>query len=358
MSSMSLNDLTDVTISNPTIDQKIAYDGSQWVNYYAKVLLTYDTFFQGKTITITKGGSSSTVTLPLNETEAMLLVPSKGEYGITYTESVHTYSASVDAVSSGELYYATLEAKDTINVTLYSAMGDTLTYTDADGVEKTVVFDDDSASKVVTLAIIPSGISITFNSTGAYDVDDYYERTYNNNYIIQVLNFNYYSKTVTVNKNTTEIYVMPEGALYWFGWKSDEIESCIPANGWTLDGVISGLSLEAPTYVKRGISTKYATSEDKFHGAGTKNPISNKSSVVVVTTYMDSRQSGNYANIISSKRIGGSNLDNVLVTGQVGSIDVTGLRNELDVTGLSNFYITCYSGVKAWIFVSAIVVRD
>ena len=47
MSSMSLNDLTDVTISNPIIDQKIAYDGIQWTNYYAKILLAYETYFQG-----------------------------------------------------------------------------------------------------------------------------------------------------------------------------------------------------------------------------------------------------------------------------------------------------------------------
>lgn len=356
MSSMSLNDLTDVTISNPTIDQKIAYNGTQWVNYYAKVLLTYDTFFQGKTITISQGGSSSTATLPLNETEAVLLVKAKGEYSITYSESGHTYSTSGEVVNSGEMYYATLLSRGTIDVTLYSAKGDTLTYTDADGVEKTVVFDSNSTSKVVTLAIIPSGISITFDSAIAYDIDDYYERTYNNNILIQVLNYNYYRKTVTVDKNTTEIYVMPDGAFYWYGWTSDELESCVTTNGWSLVNVASGISLEAPSYQQNAISTKYATSENKFHGVGSKNLVSNKSSVVFVTTFISYRSSGNYVALISSKEIG--SMSNIYTYKDISQIDIAGLRSELDASNLSDFYIGAWSGTKSGLYISAIVIKS
>ena len=357
MSSMSLNDLTDVTISNLAIDQKIAYNGVQWVNCYAKVLLTYDTFFQGKTITITKGGSSSTVQLPSNKTEVLLLVKSKGEYSITYLESGHTYSASVDVVKSDELYETTLYSKDTINVTIYSAKGDTITYTDADNVEKTAVFDNDSASKVVTLAIIPSGISITFNSSIAYDDENYYQRTYNN-IPIKVLNSVYYSKTVTVDKNTTEIYLMPSGALYWYGWVSDNIESAITSNGWTLVGMISSVSLEAPTFARNAISTKYATSTDKIHGVGTPNTISNKSSIVLVTSHITygTGESTSFFEIMSAKQIRSTG-DNILAQEDVGK-DVSLLRSEIDTSSFSNFYVTCWSSTKAGKYIHSLVAKS
>lgn len=347
MSSMSLNDLTDVTISNPTIDQKIAYNGTQWVNYYAKVLLTYDTFFQGKTITISQGGSSSTVTLPLNETEAMLLVPSKGEYGITYTESGHTYSSSVDVVDSGELYYATLLSVDTINVTLYSATGDTLTYTDADGVQKTAVFDTNSSSKLVTLSIIPSGISITFTSTVALDPNDCVPEDAEVN--AGRLLGGYYSRTITVNSQTTEIYVMPDGALYWYGWmKNNEFEKITPTNGWTWMGS-SDYSLGVAYWDKNVMLNNHTSSDPnrdhwtKIVGTSTSSKKTGLSSLYVVAS---SGGKNGYIVLQTSKNVySNGNMTDKLASVVINSPNGVRARKTFDLSDyISNQYYINFLG--------------
>ncbi len=40
-----------------------------------------------------------------------------------------------------------------------------------------------------------------------------------------------YSRTVSINKSTTDVYVMPEGALYWYGNECSDI-----TGGWSADG--------------------------------------------------------------------------------------------------------------------------
>ena len=47
---------------------------------------------------------------------------------------------------------------------------------------------------------------------------------------------NDYSKAVRITPNVTEIYLMPDKALYWWG-RNDGVEDMITANGWTWSGV-------------------------------------------------------------------------------------------------------------------------
>jgi len=271
MSNMALNDFQDVTITNPVVDQKIAYDGSKWVNYYAKILLTYDEFFKSKTITISKGQTSTTKTLPSDSLECILYVGSSGVYEISYDQSGYSFSTSVEVEGMENIYYATLVSSDTITVTLHSAKGDTVTYTDIDGIEKTAVFDSNSTNKTVDIAITISGIAIEFTSLIAKDPNN---------------PSNSYSKTVVVTGDTTDIYLMPDNTLYWFGYESSDLEDCTTANGWSAP---ANNSLVAPVHQSNYIDI--ASSTNQVCAVATKTAIANhkKSHSIVkgITAYAD-----------------------------------------------------------------------
>ena len=354
MSSMSLNDLTDVTILGPSIDQRLVYDGSKWVNYFAKVMLTYDDFFKGKTITITKGQSSSTITLPSDATDYIFYVNSAGTYTLSYTYSGYSYTASVTVENVGEMYYTTLLSQDTITVTLYSATGDTLTYTDADGVQKTAVFDSNSSSKEVELTIIPSGIPITFTSSIADDISNW-QPTYD--YYGRLLG-GYYSKTVTVDSSTTEIKVMPDGALWWYGYQSINWEDCTTSNGWSLVGTSSGYSLGVPDHSHANYVGLYHQSSvpdrdyTKMLGYSTSNKTNGHSKIICIYKHLGSLR------LINAKEVGSASASSVLQTKGLSLINDYMVRADVDLTeGLEDYYICIYSNIQSDISLYALIVE-
>lgn len=343
MSSMTLNDLTDVTISNPIVDQRIVYDGSKWVNYFAKVMLSYDNFFKGKAITVTKEQYSSTITLPSNTTDYVFYVPSAGTYELSYEQSGYSYTASVTVEDPGEMYYTTLLSQDTITVTLYSATGDTLTYTDADGVEKTAVFETDSSSKEVELTIIPSGIPITFTSTVALDPNDCVPEDAEVN--AGRLLGGYYSRTITVNSQTTEIYIMPDGALYWYGWmKNNEFEKITPTNGWTWMGS-SDYSLGVAYWDKNVMLNNHTSSDPnrdswtKIVGTSTSSKKTGLSSLYVVAS---SGGKNGYIVLQTSKNVySNTNMTDKLASVRINSPNGARSRKTFDLSDyiFNQYYI-------------------
>ena len=79
-----------------------------------------------------------------------------------------------------------------------------------------------------------------------------------------------YSKSVKITNTaiggTTEVWLMPDGALYWYGCKVN-IESCNPTNGWT-----SAYTSNEPTW-----NTNYATIngvQNKYSAIGNATAIS------------------------------------------------------------------------------------
>ena len=284
MSGMSLNDLQDVTITSPSIDNKIAYDGSLWVNYYAKILLSYDDYFKSKTITVTQGQTSKTVTLPSLSNEYMIFVWGKGNYTISITESGQTFSDTVEVTGQNEIYTATLTYHGRFR--LYSAVGDTVIYTDADGVQKTAVFDANSPSKYIDLSIDPdNGTSITFTSSIAKDVSQ------NGQTITD------YSKTILVTQETTDIFIMPDYTLYWWGYMSDDLEFLSNANGWSITSS-SYTGFNDPT-----VNTNYLDLNSevaKYCGVGSKTQKSSLFWVRAVATGVTEPYSGanNYGTVV------------------------------------------------------------
>lgn len=215
-----------------------------------ELTVTCDSAFSGTTITCTDGVTTLTQTCPsASPYEVVFEIPNGGDWTISGTTGGHTVSTGVNIPTSAELI-ATIQQ----TVTIYSAKEDTISYVDIDGATQTITFASGESSKQVTIEIEPNGNSFTFTSGVAKNPSNL---------------SNYYSKTVTITSNTTEVYLMPDNTLYWWGWLSDELEKCTAANGWS-DG--QGFTLtDALVFNTNKITA--STSGNNYTGIGTKNPI-------------------------------------------------------------------------------------
>ena len=91
-----------------------------------------------------------------------------------------------------------------VTVTIYGAVEDTISFTDAAGISHSVTFTTNASSSQETFKIDPSGSSITFTSAVAKDPENL---------------SNSYTKTISITSGTTDIYVMPSNTLYWYGYE-------------------------------------------------------------------------------------------------------------------------------------------
>lgn len=194
----------------------------------ATITVSYESSFYGKTITCSDGVTTYTKTTTSSGTTTFD-VENEGTWTITCDGTTKT----VNVVLS---YSVALTITKTI--TVYSAASDTLSYTDASGQSKTATTDP---SGVGTATVVyNNGDFITFTSTVANDPDDL---------------SSYYSRTIQLHANTTEVYVMPDNTLYWWGYESSDLEDATTANGW------SGYSpLIAPTHNTTNINMTNSSS--------------------------------------------------------------------------------------------------
>lgn len=93
------------------------------------------------------------------------------------------------------------------SVDIYSASYDSITITLQGGTVMGVCTTDENGYGTFLKSNLPNG-TYTFTSSVANNPDD--------------LN-NYYSKQVIVTSSTTEIYVMPDSALYWYGFNNNSV---------------------------------------------------------------------------------------------------------------------------------------
>lgn len=171
-----------------------------------ELTVTCDSAFAGTTITCTDGTTTLTQTCPSSSPyEVVFEIPNGGDWTISGTTGGHTVSTGVSIPTSAELI-ATIQQ----TVTIYSAKEDTISYVDIDGATQTITFASGESSKQVTIEIEASGSSITFTSGVAKDPSNL---------------SNDYSKTVTITSNTTEVYIMPDGAIYWYGNEIVEMQA-------------------------------------------------------------------------------------------------------------------------------------
>lgn len=155
----------------------------------AVITVTYDSSFYNKTMTCSNGTKTYTKTTTSSGSTTFSVAE-----GGTWTITCNGVSRTVDVV----LEYSTQMAI-TKTVTVYSAASDTVSFTDVNGAK--TVTTNTSGEGSVTITFIPNS-TITFTSSYAK----------NPNNLSQA-----YSKTITMTDNITTIYVMPDGALYWWG---------------------------------------------------------------------------------------------------------------------------------------------
>ena len=218
-----------------------------------ELTVTCDSDFSGTTITCTDGVTTLTQTCPSSSPyEVVFEIPNGGDWTISGVVSGQTVSTGVNIPTT-----ATLEAIVQKTITIYSAKEDTITYTDIYGDTQTEVFASGQTSKQITIDIESSGSSITFTSGVAKDPSNL---------------SNYYSKTVTITSNTTEVYLMPDGAIYWWGYKPSNYEM---SNGWTPSG-FSGWN--SPSITENTNSLKISGTSSNYSSFGWIKPKADNSS--------------------------------------------------------------------------------
>lgn len=172
-----------------------------------ELTVTCDADFAGTTITCTDGVTTLTQTCPsASPYEVVFEIPNGGEWTISGVVGGLTVSTEVNIPTSASLFAIFQQT-----VTIHSAKEDTITYTDIFGDTQTEVFSSGESSKSISVDIYSSGSSITFTSSIAKDLSDLTAD---------------YSKTVTIDSNTTDVYIMPDHTLYWYG---NEIEAITTA---------------------------------------------------------------------------------------------------------------------------------
>lgn len=172
-------------------------------------ITTTSTELYSQTITIKKGSTTVGTTAFSSSGSATFRVHEIGMYTAECTYSGDTYYSDAVSVSEETTYpmsidISTIETYE-ITATIYGAVGDTITYTDDNG-QQTVTTDSTGKAENVSITITQTtaGVdpSITFTSSIAKDPTDLTAD---------------YSKAVTITENMTEIYVMPDATIYWYG---------------------------------------------------------------------------------------------------------------------------------------------
>lgn len=266
----------------------------------------------GSTITCAKTGIST-----ISKTAASTLtfrVPDIGEYTISGSISGTPYSTTATITSLNTPESATLQTTVTVNVTLYGAVEDTITFTDASGVTRTEVFASGQSNKTVNIAIMPSGSNITFTSAVAKDPDNL---------------SNYYSRAYNITTATTNVYVMPNGVkLYWYGYVGSNVEDISAANGWTWTSVTFVTGTRNKQNISFATTSYSATTPNQVAGISTKNTVSTPTTMHVIydgttagaSTFSDayglllSFTAKNSTNIATMERISTNNLVHATAT--------------------------------------------
>lgn len=156
-----------------------------------------------------------------------------------------------------------------LKTTIYSAANDIVSFIDDEGAK--VVTTDATGKGEVTIICKPN-TDITFTSSIAKDPNNLSEN---------------YSKVVTV-KTGEPVYVMPnKNVLYWFGYKSDNLQDISSANGW------SGSTFNAPTYSTNKIT--FTSSSGVLCGVGNKNALVGNTKLCEIYKGITSAGAGQFA---------------------------------------------------------------
>ena len=255
---VTLTGTVTIASQSTSMTYELPYFGNYSITlttFSASITVTYPS---GATCTCSKGGTSYTAT----GSPYTFTVTESGTWVVSVTYSGTTKTQNVSITTSGQTESVNM-VTESKTLTIYSAVEDLISFTDATGTSRTEQLATGQSSKSITFPINKFGnTSITFTSSVAKDPNNL---------------SNYYSKTVSINSSTTEVYLMPnDNALYWYGFISSNLENCSSANGWTAYATYVN-----PTYNKNDVNL-YASSNSSSCSIGTKNKVTATSLHVIV----------------------------------------------------------------------------
>ncbi|MCR5098753.1 MAG: hypothetical protein K6B14_07390 [Lachnospiraceae bacterium] len=244
-----------------------ATNASSWANIYcgyifATPIILYSIAYKQRTTTAvlakiegsndTTNGTDGTWTTILNNitdvssAEIFKVVSNNSGYK-AFRFYITSMTCSASNQSGGRLetlqFYGRAEVQTNI---IHTAPNDTVYYK-SNGSDITVCTADSDGIGVVNYANLPAG-EITLYSTIAKDSENL---------------SNDYSKTFVINANTTELWLMPDNALYWYGYEGN-IEDCTSANGWSNN---VSYTMNAPTHLTNYMDTNCPTNTNGYISA-------------------------------------------------------------------------------------------
>lgn len=197
-----------------------------------------------------------------------------------------------------------------------SAADDTITATPQGGGSAITITTDNSGVANVLPSNLPSG-SYTFTSSVANDPDNI---------------GNYYSDSININVNDTIlIKLMPDNVLYWYGYKSDDLEECTNANGWG-------------TYYNSG-SPVYNTNSIRIIecGVGSINPINPTNG----NAYIIKETTQVYSNTSIYVSWGTTKIRALQLSDKKQTDGIINTREKLSITGISEGYLcSCAQDIR------------
>ena len=177
---------------------------------FGTINVTLESGFVGSNITCTDG--TTTIAKTSSTTSLTFYPPNTGTW--TIIGSIGGVASQVQATVSSlsTPVSVTLVSALTVTVTLHGASNATISYTDMNGA-KTQTLNSQGRKTGVNITVRTEGTQITFTDT---------------NVAPNVPNLTgHYSKTVTISAGMSDIYVMPDGVVYWYG----NTENCVNLNG-------------------------------------------------------------------------------------------------------------------------------
>ena len=169
---------------------------------FGTINVTLDADFIGETITCVNGGT--TISKTASTTSLVFYPPTTGTWAISGEVGGTTCSVNAEVTSLSTPVSVSLQVSITVTVTMYGAAGAVISYTDANG-SQTQTLDSSGKKENVSITVEPNSATIVFTDTTVAKNPS----NLSNNY----------TKSVTITSGMTEIYVMPDNAVYWWGYE-------------------------------------------------------------------------------------------------------------------------------------------
>lgn len=239
---------------------------------FGTINLTYDSEFRGLTLTCNDGVTTISKLAPSTGNTMAFYPPNTGTWTISGTYSGTPYSVDAEVSDLSVAVSAQLRTYVVATVTIHGAVEATITYVDVSGVH-TQVLDSNGEKANVTITCLPTNPYVTFVDSDKSKVPEKLDEPYFRRY--------------EITSATTDIYVVPENSLYWYGYVDSNCEPMNTANGWSNT---NGYTFGSFTYNKN--SATYTAPMNYIGGIVSKSTLSSSNVVKCIAKMTSSTDFG------------------------------------------------------------------